>query len=144
MNSSRLYVAEQIYKRYRAPYEAIFGEIPAPLDDPSRFPQLEGSTTGCRKLVPITVGRATTSEGMDCHGSPGDHAEYDHLKSDRDRDAVTRVVVNLGKALAAYERLLTCGASRFDRWMHGARDALTPGATRATADRTCPTRPFTT
>src|SRR5206468_3223403 len=32
INSSRLYVAEQIYARYRATYETIFGKFPAPLD----------------------------------------------------------------------------------------------------------------
>ncbi len=37
MNSSRLYVAEQIYSRHRAEYEALFGVLP-PLDDAQRFP----------------------------------------------------------------------------------------------------------
>ncbi len=41
-----------------------------------------------------------------------------------DQDAVTGVVVNVGKALAAYERLLTCGPSRFDQWMSGDTTAL--------------------
>ena len=35
------------------------------------------------------------------------------------QDAVTRIVVNLGKALGAYERKLSCGAGRFDAWAHG-------------------------
>jgi cytochrome c peroxidase len=126
MNSSRLYVAEQIYKRYRATYEAVFGSIPVPLDDATRFPQLDGSTTGCRQL-------SAGNDGLDCHGMPGDKAEFDHLASDRDRDEVTRVVVNAGKALGAYERLLTCGPSRFDQWMHGKADALTTAEQRGAA-----------
>ena len=81
MNSSRLYAAEQVYKRYRASYETIFGPIPVPLDDASRFPQLDGATTGCRSLSPM-------NEGVDCHGMPGDGAEFDHLteRSGQGRD----------------------------------------------------------
>jgi cytochrome c peroxidase len=67
---------------------------------------------------------------MDCHGIPGDKAEFDGLQSDQDRDAVTRVVVNMGKALGAYERLLTCGQSRFDQWMHGQSGALSAAEQR--------------
>jgi cytochrome c peroxidase len=126
MNSSRLYAAEEIYRRYRAQYEAIFGAIPIALDDAARFPQLTGATTGCRRLD-------GNNDGVDCHGVPGDHAEYDGLQSDQDRVEVTRVVVNVGKALAAYERLLSCGPSRFDRWMHGEADALTASEQRGAA-----------
>lgn len=39
----------------------------------------------------------------------------------RDRDAVTRVFVNIGKAMAAYERRIQHAPSRFDRYV----DALT-------------------
>ena len=35
----------------------------------------------------------------------------------RERDAATRVFVNLGKAIAAYERRIQYGASRFDRFV---------------------------
>lgn len=35
------------------------------------------------------------------------------------RDAVQRIFVNVGKAIEAYERHLTCGETRFDRWVHG-------------------------
>jgi cytochrome c peroxidase len=130
MNSSRLYVAEQIYLRYRAPYQAVFGAIPIPLDDGSRFPRLTGAGTGCRMLVPDDAGQ--TRKGDGCHGMPGDQAEYDHL-GEADQTEVTRIVVNLGKALEAYQRLLTCGASRFDRWVHGQADALTSSEKRGAA-----------
>jgi cytochrome c peroxidase len=125
MNSSRLYVAQQIYARHRSEYEAIFGPIPVPLDDASRFAQLDGATTGCRAIN-------AENEGVDCHGMPGDGAEFDRL-SQADQDAVTRVVVNMGKALGAYERKLSCGQSRFDRWIHGDAGALTAEEQRGAA-----------
>lgn len=126
VNSSRLYAAQQIYERYRAPYEAIFGAITVPLDDRSRFPQLDGNTTGCRDLTHDRYGIAA---GIDCHGIPGDKAEYDGLSA-ADQDAVTRIWTNAGKAIAAYERLLTCGPGRFDAWMRGDAAALTPSEQR--------------
>jgi cytochrome c peroxidase len=105
MNSSRLFVAQQIAARYRADYEIVFG----PLPDLSGLPVIDAGSTGCDR--PLT-GMPT------CHGMPGDAAEYDAL-SDAEKDAVTRVVVNMGKALGAYQRLLSCGQSAFDRWVHG-------------------------
>jgi cytochrome c peroxidase len=110
MNSGRLYVAEQIFARYRTEYEAIFGSMP----DLSLLPQITAATTGCNQLTGTPA----------CHGKPGDGAEYDSLSA-ADKDAVTRVVVNLGKAIGAYERLLTCGQGRFDAWVNGDATALT-------------------
>ena len=119
MNSSRLFVAEQLFARHRAEYESIFGAMP-PLDDAARFPVLTAEATGCQ---PSGVDPKAACDGS-MHGIPGDGAEFDHL-SPADRDAVTRVVVNAGKAIGAYERLLSCGASRFDAWVHGNESALT-------------------
>jgi cytochrome c peroxidase len=127
INSSRLYVAERVYAEYRAEYEAIFGPIVAPLDDESRFPQLTAAQTGCRALVTSLDGNETT--GVDCHGMPGDQAEYDGLL-EADKEIVTRVVVNVGKALGAYERLLSCGPGRFDAYVHGDDQALTDAEVR--------------
>jgi cytochrome c peroxidase len=39
---------------------------------------------------------------------------------------VTRIVVNMGKAIEAYTRQLQCGQSRFDSWMAGNETALSP------------------
>jgi cytochrome c peroxidase len=122
MNSSRLFVAEQVFARYRAEYEAIFGPLP-PLSDSSRFPPLDASRTGCDR----PVGRPPT-----CHGLPGDGAEYDQM-APADQVAVTEVVVNVGKALGAYERLLTCGQGRFDRWARGDNSALSRAEQRGVA-----------
>lgn len=113
MNSSRLYVAEQIFKRYRAEYEAIFGPLP-PLDEAKRFPPLTAEQSGCH---PDHMDAKAICPGA-MHGIPGDHAEYDHLSA-ADKEAVDRVVANFGKAIAAYERKLICGPTHFDRWARG-------------------------
>lgn len=126
-NSSRLFIAERVYAEHRAEYEAIFGPIPAALDDKDRFPQLTAAQSGCRKLVTSLDGNDTI--GADCHGMPGDNAEYDSL-SVGDKEIVTRVVVNLGKALGAYERQLSCGPGRFDAYVHGDRQALSDAEVR--------------
>ncbi len=119
MNTSRLFVAEQVFQRYRAEYEALFGPLP-PLDDTARFPPLDAARSGC-VIRPGAV--------LICHGVPGDGAEYDGLSA-ADQRAVTQVVVNLGKAIAAYERLLSCGPSRFDAWVQGDSAALDAGEQR--------------
>ncbi len=124
MNSSRLFAAQQIYALYRSDYEATFGALP-PLDDTTRFPPLTAEQTGCQ---PATVDPKPTCNGTK-HGMPGDAAEFDGLTPE-DQTAVTQVVVNMGKALGAYERQLTCGPGRFDQWVHGQADALTPSEQR--------------
>jgi cytochrome c peroxidase len=124
MNSSRLFVAEQIFALYRPEYEAVFGPMPA-FDDVLRFPPLIADLTGCQ---PSTVDPQLVCNGTE-HGLPGDGAEFDALAKE-DQDAVTEVVVNMGKALGAYERLLDCGASRFDAWVGGQSDALTASEQR--------------
>jgi cytochrome c peroxidase len=118
MNSSRLFAAERAFAVYRSDYEAIFGAIP-PLGDATRFPALSADETGCQ---PATADTTPTCNGAR-HGMPGDGAEFDRMTK-ADQLAVTQVVVNMGKALGAYERLLTCGPSRFDAWMQGDATAL--------------------
>ncbi len=119
MNSSRLFVAQQIAARYKADYEAVFGPMP----DLSLTPPIDAATTGCNRPL---------SGAPTCHGKPGDGAEYDGL-SPADQDAVTRVMVNLGKALGAYERQLSCGPGRFDAWAHGDPSALSRQEQRGAA-----------
>jgi cytochrome c peroxidase len=99
MNGSRLFMAERVFAAHRAPYEALFGPMPK-LDDAKRFP-------------PIAPDVASPQ-----HGAPGDGAEYDGMSAD-DQTAVTRVVVNAGKAIGAYERKLSCGQGRFDAYLRG-------------------------
>ncbi len=128
MNSSRLYMAEQLHQRYRAEYESLFGPLP-PLDDTSRFPVLASNVTGC---LPHNRTEPTPTCDGSFHGMPGDHAEFDSL-ADADQQTVTTVVVNAGKALGAYERLLSCGLGPFDEWMHGSHEVISRAAQRGAA-----------
>jgi cytochrome c peroxidase len=124
-NSGRLFVALQIYRLHRSEYEAIFGALPA-LDDAARFRQLTAAQAGC-------VERGTkTGVVYDCRGKPGDGADYDAL-SEADQRAVTTVVVNTAKAIAAYVERLRCGAGRFDAWLDGAASALDAAELRGAA-----------
>jgi cytochrome c peroxidase len=123
MNSSRLYAAERIYSGYRADYEAVFGPMP-PLGETARFPPIAATLTGCQ---PSTADAPVPCNGTE-HGMPGDHTEFDGM-APADQTAVTQVVVNMGKALGAYERLLACGPGRFDAFMHEA-GGLSPSEQR--------------
>jgi len=125
MNSSRLLVAEKVFARHRAEYEAIFGAMP-PLQDAARFAPLAATQAGCARLD------AKSKCSLPQRGAPGDRQEFDRLKP-ADQEAVTRVVVNVGKAIAAYERLLACGSGRFDRFMHGDATALSRADQRGAA-----------
>jgi cytochrome c peroxidase len=114
MNSSRLYMAERIYAAYRPDYEAVFGPMP-PLGDAAQFPPLAAALTGCQPTNPAAP--PPSCDGT-FHGMPGDGAEFDGM-TPANQAAVTQVVVDAGKAIGAFERLLTCGVTPFDAWMHG-------------------------
>jgi len=86
--SNRTRLAQQLRQHYRADYEAVFGAMPSLDGLPSDAGPLG---TADEKLA---WSRMTTTQ----------------------RDAVTRVFANLGKAMAAYERTLQPGHSRFDRY----------------------------
>jgi cytochrome c peroxidase len=94
---------------YRTEYEALFGPLPD-LSDRSRFPNTAG---------PVRDAAV--------------HAAWERMTAE-DRDAVSRVYANIGKAIAAYERLLLPGAAPFDAYVEallagdkeGMRAALTP------------------
>jgi cytochrome c peroxidase len=124
-NSGRLFVAEQVFRLYKADYEAIFGPLP-PLDDGARFPALTPEATGCVEQM--------TAQGakLKCRGKPGDGAEYDSM-APPDQDLVTRVAVNIGKAMGAYVRRLRCGAGRFDAWLDGDASAMSRAEVRGAA-----------
>ena len=74
---------------YRAAYEALFGPMP----DLSALPDKAG---------PVPDPQAAAAWVA---------------MSDADRDAVTGIFVNLGKAIAAYERTLTPPPTRFDAYV---------------------------
>ena len=87
--SNRTYYAHLIDQFYRAEYEAIFGAMP----EVSHLPVVTGSTEDPEV---IAVWEAMSRE---------------------DREAVTHIYVNIGKSIAAYERLLVPGESRFDQYV---------------------------
>lgn len=92
---TRAQYAHVIAANYRTDYEAIFGAIP----DLKRIPPIAG---------PVPEAAAARAwAGM----------------SDAQRDAVTGIYVNIGKAIAAYERRIQYRASRFDRYVDGLRQA---------------------
>ena len=121
-NSSRLFIARQVLAAYGAEYTALFGAPPA-LDDTARFPSLSPEKAGCVER------RTAAGIVLECHGKPGDGAEYDGMEPDA-QAAVTEVTVNAAKAIAAYVADLRCGASRFDAWLDGDATALTESEVR--------------
>lgn len=96
MASSRLFVAHRIASAYAGAYAAAFPEHPLPdMTDTSRFPAA---------------------------GRPGD-AGWQAMTA-ADRDAVTRVFVDVGKAIAAFERTLRVQPNALDRYIGGDLGAL--------------------
>jgi cytochrome c peroxidase len=86
---TRAHYAHVVVDSYARDYEQIFGALP----DLSRVPRAAGP-------VPDR-----------------DAASAWNALSAAQRDEVTRVFVNIGKAIAAYERRLEFGASRFDTYV---------------------------
>ena len=124
-NSGRLFVALQMFRLHRTEYEAVFGPMP-PLDDATRFPPLTPQEAGCVEVMTMSGSTYT------CRGKPGDGADYDGMAA-ADQRAVTEVMVNSAKAIAAYVRALRCGPSRFDAWLDGDQAALDPSEQRGAA-----------
>jgi cytochrome c peroxidase len=118
--STRLHALHLIGRdeSYRAAYEEIFGPLPD-LSDFNRFPDSGGP-------VDYSPYRANW-ERMD----PADQA------------AVTQVLVNVGKAIAAYERLILPGPSRFDAYVQAILEGdLETMKTALTADEIAGLRLF--
>jgi cytochrome c peroxidase len=85
----RTMYAHLIAQYYREQYEALFG----PLPDVSHLPEHAGP-------VPEEQTRAAWQ-----------------AMAEADRLAITRIYANMGKAIAAYERVLMPGPSRFDTYV---------------------------
>ncbi len=88
----RTQYARVVFENYKTEFEALFGQMPE-LADTSRFPSHAGPVTDPK------VSNAWQS------------------MYPMDRKAVTRIFVNIGKAIAAYERKLNPGRSRFDTFV---------------------------
>lgn len=91
---NRMQVAHLISqdKTYRDVYETLFGSLP-PLSDSTRFPPAAS---------PL--------------GSVEIQSAWHAMRAD-DQHAISHVFANIGKALAAYQRLLMPGPSRFDEYV---------------------------
>jgi cytochrome c peroxidase len=86
---TRAQYARLVAESYRAEYESIFGALP----DLSELPAVAG---------PVSDPKAASAwKSM----------------TESQRDDVTRVYVNIGKAIAAYERRIGYAPSRFDRYV---------------------------
>jgi len=86
---NRLQFARVMRMHYQREYESLFGTLP----------NLQGLPANASPL-----------------GSDDEKRAWSRL-TDQQRDAINRVFANLGKAIAAYERTVTYGASRFDRYV---------------------------
>jgi cytochrome c peroxidase len=138
-NSSRLFLAQEIARRYATPYQGIFGTDPTVVLGPS-YPQTTAVGTGCKLTLTTSTtpndscqnvsGTTVTETGVE-RGIPG-AADYDALTSEQQR-IVTTIALNATKAIAAFERLLSCGASRFDAFMHGDKTAMSESEQRGAA-----------
>jgi cytochrome c peroxidase len=102
----RTQYAQYIAITYRKDYERLFGRLP----DLNRLPAHAGP-----------------------NGDSATRASWSALPESR-REDITRIYSNLGKAIAAFERLITFSPTRFDRYVaaelarrpHTSVDSLTP------------------
>jgi len=117
---TRTQYAHVIAQYYRAEYEALFGPLPQ-LSDARRFP--------------VRTGPAA---------DPAARAAWERMAG-QDREAVTRTYANIGKAIAAYERRIMPGPSRFDAYVQAVlKNDLAAMRSALKTDRSSPTTIFTT
>jgi len=157
MNGNRLQTAWVIADNYRDAYDAVFGPAGYPLPltgtsaDVAKLVETDGARAGqCRldsagNCPAPCVGDATSCwPRFPLKGKPGATADcqagnagepfgdaFDCMAKD-DQTAVTRVLVNWAKALAAYEAELITGAAPFDRFMQAGPSSkeISPAAQR--------------
>jgi cytochrome c peroxidase len=87
--ANRAQLVRLLEANYRAEYEGLFG----------KFLSLQGVPANASPL-----------------GAPDERQAWSRM-SDEQRDSVNRAFANLGKAIAAYERTVSYGESRFDRYV---------------------------
>jgi len=161
-NGNRLQTAWLVSDHYAAGYNAVFTSYPLPLSGPSSavaaLVDATGQCTlvggacpsGCRAVTSTTGGSGCWPR-FPLQGKPGKMTgcqsglasepfgdAFDCMDPD-DQLAITRILVNYGKAVAAYEQTLVLGPSPFDQWaadlQAGNGDASTaiPAAAKAGA-----------
>jgi cytochrome c peroxidase len=92
--SNRTFYAHLIAEKYADEYTALFGPLPE------------------LSSLPLNAGPVADSKAA---------ANWAAM-SKPDQEAVTRIYVNMGKSIAAYERLLVPGKSRFDQYVEAVID----------------------
>jgi len=106
-DGNRTLYAHLMAEHYRVEYEAVLGALPAL----SQLPRNAG---------PVEDAKARTAW---------------QAMSAKDRDAVTRIYANMGKAIAAYERHLLPGPVQFDAYVEAVLNGeSTKAQTQFTAD----------
>jgi cytochrome c peroxidase len=142
-NGNRLHTAWVVSDLYGDKYRAVFSDYPLPFDGPSSawsgLLETDAAVAGQCKLVagacPSNCRMVSASTGaagcwprFPLAGKPGKVAgcqpgaagepfgdAFDCMDP-ADQQAVTRVLVNFGKAIAAYEATLVTGPAPFDLW----------------------------
>jgi cytochrome c peroxidase len=145
-NGNRLHTAWLISELYRPQYEKVFGLYPLPMEGKASdwdgkviepgTPQagqckLEAGAcpSGCREVTSTVSNAKACFPRFPLNGKPGKVAgcqfedggepawdAFDCMADD-DRNAVTRVLINYGKSIAAFESTLISRNSPFDRWV---------------------------
>lgn len=166
-NGNRLKTAWLLNDLYLASYESVFMEnlpmhpegaapvtsasVQAVVDGTGQCVLVGGSCPSSCRSVTSTTGAAGCWPRFPLQGKPGkkmgcqsgDSSEpfgdaYDCMDP-ADQMAITRVLVNFGKAIAAYEEELTLPPTPFDAWVadltagHGSSSAAISGAAKAGA-----------
>jgi cytochrome c peroxidase len=122
--STRLQIAHLLHDdaELGAAYEAVFGPLPE-LDDEARFPPVGRPVP--RDDHAHELAREHEARSGHTHGGASAFYHPHQRAWDRmrgpDQHAVTEVFVNVGKAIAAYERLLVSRDAPFDRFVRGLR-----------------------
>jgi cytochrome c peroxidase len=151
-NGNRLQTAWAISDHYAAAYNKVFTDYPLPLGGTSAsvlaLVGTDGQCTAAAGACPAGCVAAMSSTGaVGCwprfplQGKPGKTAgcqpgsasepfgdAYDCMAA-ADQQAVTRILVNFGKAIAAYEATLVLGGSPFDQWIADVRAGVGESST---------------
>ena len=127
----------------RRSYEALFGPLP-PLEDSARFPAVARPVPANDRAHQLADEHARAAREGDEHHTHlfGNGFRHPHQRAwdamaAEDRAAVTGVFVNVGKALAAFQRQIESRDAPFDRFVEGLREqdaakleSLDPAAAR--------------
>jgi len=127
--SSRLQIAHTIHDDpdLRGAYEEIFGPMPD-LGDRERFPAIGRPVSETEMAWIEDLARSKQDAGLapEHRHRAGAHFIHPHQRAwdamqEADQERVTRIFVNLGKSIAAFERQLVASASEFDSFVEGLR-----------------------